>query len=93
VLHECPYLPAFTGAASAPVRRAVVAGAQAAVFAAGGYTSDASQVRWREKLFDYDNSLGVAAGMIFGAKKSRFTIGGNATDFATIVISTGAAAT
>jgi len=38
---------------------------------------------WVEELFDYENELGVAAGMIFGLKKAVF----NAADFATIVMS------
>ncbi len=30
------------------------------------------RMSWKEKLFDYDNQLGVKAGMIWGAKKAQF---------------------
>jgi hypothetical protein len=42
---------------------------------------------WVEELFDYENELGVAAGSIFGLKKTQF----NAQDFATITCSSYAA--
>lgn len=71
----------------ANVRHAVFAGAQAAVCA---YGSENGQDRytWVEELFDYQNILGVSAGMIWGLKKTVF----NSTDYATIVLSTYAAA-
>lgn len=37
-----------------------------------------------DNVFDYGASLGVAAGMIWGLKKTVF----NSTDFGTVVIST-----
>lgn len=85
IMHECPFLPVFAGSSGAGtnVRRAVFAGAQAAVFATGAYTGSADQVRWREKYFDYENQLGVSSGMIFGAAKSVF----NSLDFGTLTIS------
>ena len=43
---------------------------------------------WVEELFDYENQLGVSAGLIFGLKKTVF----NSADFATIVLSSYAAA-
>ena len=46
------------------------------------------RMSWKEKLFDYDNQLGVKAGMIWGCKKAQF----NSIDNAVIVQSTFAAA-
>ena len=37
---------------------------------------------WVEELFDYENQLGVSAGMIFGLKKTVF----NSIDFGTMVV-------
>ena len=69
------------------VRRAVLLGAQAAAFAYGKRQSS-TEMTWVERLFDYDNELGVSAGMIAGLKKLRF----NGIDHGTIVTSTYAAA-
>lgn len=63
--------------------RAVLCGAQAAVFATGQNTSKGGQPNWYEELFDYGNKLGVSAGMIAGAKKTVF----NSQDFGTVVLS------
>lgn len=41
----------------------------------------------REELFDYENQLGVSAGLIWGLKKTTF----NGADFATVVLSSYAA--
>jgi hypothetical protein len=41
-------------------------------------------MNWVEELFDYNNQLGVAAGMIAGMKKTQF----NSMDFGTIVFAT-----
>lgn len=68
-------------------RRAVLVGAQAAAVAFGR-GSGQNTFSWNEQMFDYDNQLGVAAGAIGGAKKTRF----NGSDFASIVISTRAVA-
>lgn len=46
------------------------------------------RMSWKEKLFDYDNQLGVKAGMIWGAKKAQF----NSIDNGVIVQSIYAAA-
>lgn len=75
-----------TGAAITTVRRAVFCGAQAAIMAYGK-DSDGGAMSWVEELFDYQNSLGVLAGMIAGLKKTRF----NSLDFGTITVSTYAA--
>jgi len=66
----------------ANVRRAVLAGAQAAM-CAYGRDNGPERFTWVEELFDYENELGVSAGMIWGLKKAVF----NSTDFATIVTS------
>ncbi len=67
----------------ASTRRAVFAGAQAAMLAFGR-DNGPEKFTWVEELFDYENQLGVAAGSIFGMKKTVY----NAQDFATIVMST-----
>lgn len=76
-----------TNAAITTVRRAVFAGAQAGVM---GYGRDDGPNRftWVEELFDYENQLGVSAGLIWGFKKTNF----NSTDFATVVMSSYAVA-
>jgi N4-gp56 family major capsid protein len=83
ILVENPRIPSVV----ANTRRAVFCGAQAGVFAVGQDNSP-EKMSWVEELFDYENQLGVSAGMIFGAKKSVF----NSVDFGTIVLSTYAAA-
>lgn len=85
VLHECPYLPAFTfgGGATDTGRRAVFAGAQAAAWANGsdGGSGD-TPVHWNEELFDYGNKLGISAGRIYGTKKLQY----NSQDFGVITM-------
>ena len=75
-----------TAAAVSNTRRAVLCGAQAGLMAYGGY-SGSQEMDWVEEEFDYNNQLGVSAGMIFGLKKTVF----NSLDFATVVVSTYAA--
>jgi hypothetical protein len=65
----------------------VLCGAQAAV-AGFGQGHDQSSYDWFEQLFDYGNKLGVKAGCISGLKKTVY----NSADFATVVMSTRAAA-
>jgi N4-gp56 family major capsid protein len=88
ILHESTRVtPAINaGAYVANTRRAVLCGAQAAVFAYG-QPSSGGEMSWVEELFDYKNQLGVAAGMIFGIKATRF----NNLDFARLLIPTYAA--
>lgn len=90
VLHEAvrvqPGVNSSTGATVANTRRAVFCGAQAALFAVGK-GGEADSMSWVEEEFDYENQLGVSAGMIFGLKKSVF----NSADFATLTVSTYAA--
>lgn len=77
-----------TGAAISTVRRAVLCGAQAATIAFGSENS-ATRYTWVEEEFDYGNKLGVAAGCIFGIKKTKFTpkndSSTNAEDFGVVV--------
>lgn len=90
VLHEATRVPlgvSAAGAAVANTRRAIFCGAQAGLFATGRDTTSPEKMTWVEEEFDYGNQLGVAAGMIFGLKKTVF----NSQDFATIVMSSYAA--
>jgi len=91
VLHQAVRVPqgvnSSTGAAISTVRRAIFCGAQAGVMAYGK-NSAGGEMDWKEELFDYENQLGVAAGMVFGIKKTRF----NSQDFGTIVVPTYAVA-
>lgn len=83
VLHEHPAVPwTTTGASSARVAHNLFLGAQAGVWAV------AKEPYWREKLFDYDNSVGFATGLIHGQAKSAY----NSSDYATIQVVTGAKA-
>jgi N4-gp56 family major capsid protein len=81
VLHENTRVP--LGVGQTQVRRAIFCGAQAGAvaFAKG---NGPNKFSWKEKAFDYDNKLGVAAGAIWGAKKCRF----NSKDFGTIICPT-----
>jgi N4-gp56 family major capsid protein len=71
-----------TAAAISTVRRAVLCGAQSAVFGTGREGGTPDKMNWVEELFDYENQLGVSAGLIFGLKKTVF----NSKDFATIAL-------
>jgi len=85
VLHENTRVP--LNGTKANVRRAVLLGAQAGCIAFGkGYGKNTFD--WTEELFDYKNQLGVGAGCIWGLQKTRY----NGSDFATVVVSTYAAA-
>ena len=71
-----------TGAAVTGVRRGVLLGAQAACCAwsnGGGPT----KFKWKEDDFDYEDEVGIAAGAIFGMKKTQF----NSADYGTVVLS------
>lgn len=82
ILHESTYVPAAPSLAN--VRRNILCGAQAATIAFGENYGGADNQRWVEKLFDYDNKLGVSAGFIWGCKRTIF----NSESFGTIVIPT-----
>lgn len=89
IIHESTRIPKTTsnGDGNGGCYRAVVCGAQAGVVAFG-QNSEGNRVEWVEELFDYGNKLGVAAGMIFGIKKTIF----NSVDFGTVVLATWAIA-
>ena len=78
---------AVTTTADTDTRRAVLLGAQAAAFAYG-QKNGATEMSWVEEMFDYENQLGVSAGMIAGLNKLQF----NGYDHGVIVASTYAAA-
>ena len=83
IVHEWSYLPTTVGASDNTLyRRAVFCGAQAAVIGFG-QKGQSTKMSWVEELFDYENQLGVAAGLICGVKKTVF----NGVDFGTIVLS------
>lgn len=77
ILHQSEKVPfgvnSTTGAAVTNVRRAVLCGAQAAMFGIGGDTpDDQKKFKWIEERFDYENQLGVSAYTIAGLKASQF---------------------
>jgi N4-gp56 family major capsid protein len=86
IVHEWSYLPTIAGTpnsgSATSFRRGVFCGAQS-VAVAFGQKSGPTKMSWVEELFDYENQLGVAAGMIYGVKKTQF----NGVDFGTIVLS------
>jgi len=90
ILHEATRITLGSQSASASsgiaLRRSVFCGAQAAAVAFGR-RSGKNTYSWKEEMFDYGNQLGVAAGSIWGAKKTRF----NGSDHAAIVVVTAAA--
>ena len=77
VIVETSRIPAVTTS----TRRGVLCGAQAAVMAIG-QDSSTEKMTWVEELFDYENQLGVSAGMIFGILKATF----NSRDFGTVAM-------
>lgn len=84
ILHESTRIPTVQAGSTGAVYRNVICGAQSGMLAFGqNYGGDESQ-RWYEELFDYGNQLGVSAGMIWGAKKTRF----NSADFGTMLVPT-----
>lgn len=85
VLFDSTRIPAVVGATGGTnnVYRALFLGAQA-VCVGFGRKSGKGTMSWNEKTFDYDNKLGVKAGCIAGAVKTRF----NGSDFAAITMST-----
>ena len=84
IIHESTRVPAGL---VANTRRAIFLGAQAGLIGFG-QKSQPNKMSWVEELFDYENQLGVSAGMIWGAKKTVF----NNADFGTIVLTTYAVA-
>jgi N4-gp56 family major capsid protein len=88
VIHDSVRIPSSL----ANTRRAVFCGAQSACVAFGK-NGGPNQFSWVEKLFDYDNQLGVAAGLIWGLKKTVFAYSADTTNnFGNLVITSYAAA-
>lgn len=81
ILHESYYLPITTTDGGSKVGTAVFCGSQAGIMAFGRDNSK-NRMSWKEKYFDYDNQLGVKAGLIGGLKKTTY----NSKDFATITV-------
>lgn len=77
IIHQSEKVPfgvnSTTGAAVTNARRAILCGAQAAMFGIGGETpDDQKKFKWIEDRFDYENQLGVSAFTIAGLKASQF---------------------
>lgn len=72
-----PFVPSSTTR-----MRSVFCGAQSLMMGVG-QDNGPNKMTWVEELFDYENQLGVSAGMIAGIKKTRY----NSADFGTMVIS------
>lgn len=70
-----------TGAALNNTRRAVFCGAQSLAVGFGKKNSK-NKFSWSEKYFDYDEEVGIKAGLIYGMKKTRY----KGEDYGTIVI-------
>ena len=85
ILHESTRVPAGANTTTAvpKTRRAIFAGAQAAMLGFGkGFSM--GKFNWVEELFDYRNQLGVSSGIISGMKKTQY----NGSDFGSIVLTT-----
>jgi N4-gp56 family major capsid protein len=89
ILHANSRVPYGVNGSSAvtTTRRAIFCGAQAGLMAYG-QKDQSAEMSWVEELFDYQNQLGVSAGMIAGMKKTQF----NSEDFGVITVSSYAAA-
>jgi N4-gp56 family major capsid protein len=89
ILHANSRVPYGVNGSSAvtTTRRAIFCGAQAGLMAYG-QKDQSAEMSWVEELFDYQNQLGVSAGMIAGMKKTQF----NSEDFCVITVSSYAAA-
>ena len=80
--YRIPTTPSQTvDAAGGLSYRNVLCAAQAGIVAFGQRYGN-RRMSWKEKLFDYDNQLGVKAGIIFGITKAQF----NGIDYGTIVL-------
>lgn len=90
VLHQASRLPlsnnSSTGVGVASTRRALFCGAQAGLMAFGR-DNGPDAMTWTEELFDYQNQLGVSAGLIGGLKRTIF----NSASFGVIGVDTWAA--
>lgn len=85
--------PTVLGTAS--VARGIFMGAQALTIAFGladNVEGRPLRVRWYEEILDGGNQLRVTGGFIWGAAQPQVTVGGTASNYATIILSTYAAA-
>ncbi len=82
IMHESYFLPVVDSTGGSKIGTAVFCGAQAGAMAFGRDGGNKNRMSWKEKLFDYDNQLGIKAGVIGGLKKVRY----NSKDFATITV-------
>lgn len=73
---------------TAPVSfdRAIVLGAQAAVYAMGSDSTTGMPLKWHEELTDHDARLEISTSMIDGMQKLRFDLDGTLTDFGVATI-------
>lgn len=76
IIHKEQRVPTGVNSATAStavstVRRGIFCGAQAAT-CAFGRESGKEKFTWVEELFDYENQLGVSAGLIYGMKATTF---------------------
>jgi len=96
IIHESAYAPygsaaqavvggrtRYNALGTASVARGFFVGAQALCLAFGRAYSDDMRLKWFEELFDGGNQLRVAAGAIFGMKKTRF----NSEDYGVVTVS------
>jgi hypothetical protein len=83
ILHESFRLPVLDSTGGSKIGRAVLCGAQAAIWGYGRDSGMTGRMSWVEELFDYKNQLGVSAGVIGGCKKTIY----NSKDFSTITMS------
>lgn len=84
LIKEDSRVPVASGTTT--VYRNVLLGAQAVGVGFGrryGPGPRGGRFQWIEKMFDFDNQLGVASALIWGAKKMQF----NSIDLSTIVVS------
>src|SRR6185437_154707 len=88
---DIPFGVSNAGAQLTSTRRAVLLGAQAGIIGFGQKNSPA-KLRWNEELFDHKRRLEVSAWSIWGMKKTQFGTPAGTVDFATVVVSTWAAA-
>lgn len=88
---DIPNAVANAGTSVTNTKRAVLLGAQAGMIGFGQKNSPA-KLRWNEELFDHKRRLEVSAWSIWGLKKTQFGTPAGTVDFATVVISTYAAA-
>lgn len=73
----------INGAPVPNTRRAVFCGAQA-LSVGFGQKNSKTKFSWNEKYFDYDEEVGIKAGLIYGMKKTRY----NGEDYGTITMTT-----